>query len=188
VSYFGGGPDATLEDEAQYRLQTFDVVGYMEGRPNRWLTVGGELGWLRRPRILATSGTFNPGYPDARVLYAAEPGMADLYQPNFLYSELSIVAKTVDSRSHPTRGGLYRASTNLYSDESSGRYTFNQYEAEAIQMVPLGDRRFVVGLHGWTVHSAVPDSHDVPVYLLPALATRIWTSARRAWVAGCGCT
>jgi len=169
VSYFGRGPDRQLEDQAQYRLQTLDLVGYMEGHPKTWLTIGGELGWLKRPRILPTSGTFNPNYPDARVVYAADSGMTDSYQPNFLHSELAIMARTVDSRSHPTSGGLYRAAIAIYSDESSGAYTFNQYEVEAMQMIPLGERRFVLGLHGWTVHSEVPNGHDVPVYLMPAL-------------------
>jgi outer membrane protein assembly factor BamA len=36
-------------------------------------------------------------------------------------------------------------------------------------MVPLGDRRFVIGLHGWTVFSDVKDGHAVPFYMLPVL-------------------
>jgi hypothetical protein len=36
-------------------------------------------------------------------------------------------------------------------------------------MVPLGDSRFTLGLHGWTVFCDVGNGHSVPFYLVPAL-------------------
>jgi hypothetical protein len=169
VSYFGLGPDAVLAGQSQYRLQTTDTVAYAAVRPAEWLSFGAELGWLKRPRVMATAGTFKPNYADARVLYAGDPGMSDAYQPNFLHSELSVTANTLDSRSHPTDGGLYRAAMSSFRDQAAGTYNFDQYEAEAIQMVPLGDRRLVLGLHAWTVYSDVRDGHAVPFYLMPVV-------------------
>src|SRR5581483_4349080 len=133
VSYFGLGPDHTIDDQAQYRMQTTDYVGYFAVRPTEWLTLGAEGGWLQRPRIMATAGSFNPNYPDARVVYASDPAMSDAFQPNFVHTELSATANTLDSRSHPTDGGLYRAAMVSYHDQSTNAYNFNQYEAEAIQ-------------------------------------------------------
>src|SRR5581483_6729904 len=167
VSYYGIGPDHVRGDQAQYRLKTADFVGYMAVRPVDWLSFDAEGGWLKRPQILSTSGTFNPNYPDARVLYAGDPAMNDAYQPNFVHSEFSLTANTLDSRSHPTYGGLYRAALSTFWDESTGKSNFNQWEAEFVQMVPLGDRRFVLGLHGWTVHTETGASAQVPFYLLP---------------------
>lgn len=169
VSYFGLGSGAALNNEAQYRLQTTDVAAYAAVRPAEWLSFNAELGWLKRPRVMATAGTFKPDYPDARVMYANDPGMSDAYQPNFLHSELSVTANTLDSRSHPTDGGLYRAAMTSFRDQGAGTYNFDQYEAEAVQMVPLGDRRLVLGLHAWTVYSDVRNGHVVPFYLMPVL-------------------
>lgn len=169
VSYFGLGPGAVLGGESQYRLQTTDAVAYGALRPAEWLSLDAEVGWLKRPRVMATAGTFNPHYADARVAYAGDPGMSEAYQPNFLHSELSVTANTLDSRSHPTLGGLYRAAMTSFRDQSAGTYNFDQYEAEAVQMVPLGDRRVVLGLHAWSVYSDVRNGHAVPFYLMPVI-------------------
>lgn len=169
VSYFGMGPNAVKADQAQYRLQTVDFVGYAAVRPAEWLSIGGELGWLDSPRVLATAGTFDPNYPDARVKYAGDPGFGEAQQPTFVHSELSVTADTLDSHSHPTSGGLYRAAATKYVDQADGTYSFTQYEAQLEQMVPIVGRRVVLGLRGWTVFSDVANGRAVPFYLMPVL-------------------
>ncbi len=169
MSYYGLGNRALHADQSQYRLQSTDVVGYLAERPTRWLTFGAELGWLRRPEVMATSGTFDPHYADARVLYAADPGMSADYQPNFLRTRMSLMASTLDSPSHPTRGGMYRGALTTWTDQSDGTFTFDQYEAEAVQMVPIVGRTVLLGLHAWTIYSDVPAGHQVPFYLMPAV-------------------
>ena len=62
-------------------------------------------------------------------------------QPSFIHSQLSVTADTIDSRSHPTEGGLYRAAMTAYADRSGSAFSFTQYEAEALQMVPLVNRK-----------------------------------------------
>jgi len=150
-------------------MKTADFGGYAAVRPAPWLSIGGELSWLKRPQIQETAGTFNKDLPHTAVLYANDPAVTDLFQPNFLRAELSMTANTLDSRSHPTEGGLYRAALTSFSDQSTGKYSFNQFEGEAVQMVPLGDRRVTLGLHAWTVFSDVGDGHAVPFYLMPVL-------------------
>jgi len=167
VSYFGIGGDALSAGQTQYRLQTTDVVGWVTARPARWLSFGAEVGWLHSPRVMATAGTFNPDFADARVVYAADPGMSTSDQPNFIHSQLSVTADTIDSRSHPTEGGLYRAAMTTYADRSGSAFSFTQYEAEALQMVPLVGTRVLLGLRGWTVFSDAADGNQVPFYLLP---------------------
>ena len=169
VSYSGLGTSPLMADQAQYRMQSADFVGYGAVRPAEWLSLGAEFGWLKSPRVMETAGTFNPDYPDARVLYANDPAMSEPSQPNFTHLELSVLANTLDSRSHPTEGGLYRAALTSYFAGNGGTYSFDQWEGEAVQMVPLGDKRVVLGLHGWTVSSKVGDGHSVPFYLIPSI-------------------
>jgi len=95
--------------------------------------------------------------------------MSAASQPDFVHSELSVTANTLDSRSHPTEGGLYRAALTSYLDRAAGTYSFNQYEGEVVQMVPVVDRRVLLGLHGWTVFTDTLADHLVPFYLMPSI-------------------
>jgi outer membrane protein assembly factor BamA len=169
ANYFGIGSNAVGADQSQYRLKTLDVVGYTAVRPVEGLSFDAEVGWLQSPQLLATAGSFNPNYPDARVLYGTDPAMSAASQPDFLHSELSVTATTLDSRSHPTAGGLYRAALTTYRDRAAGTYSFDQYEGEVVQMVPVVDRRVVLGLHGWTVFTDTGAGHQVPFYLMPSI-------------------
>jgi hypothetical protein len=168
VDYFGIGNDFNAI-RSQYQLKTTDVVGYAAARPAEWLSVGAEFGWLKRPEISTASGTFNPGYPSSQIVYPTDPAMNLALQPNFLRSELSVMANTLDSRSHPTSGGLYRAAVNRYTDQDRGTFTFSQYEVEGVQMVPVVGSRLLLGLHAWTVFTDLSNGHQVPFYLMPTI-------------------
>jgi outer membrane protein assembly factor BamA len=169
VSYFGQGPGAVQDDQSQYRLKSTDVAGYAALRPTETLTFTGELGWIRRPQIQTTAGAFNPDYAQTQVAFPDAPAMSLAVQPNFLRSEFSVALDTRQYRGHPTSGGLYRAGVTVYSDESAGTFSFDQYEAEAVQLVPIAGERIVFAGHAWTVFTDVPNGHDVPFYLMPVL-------------------
>ncbi len=169
ISYYGQGRAAVHADQSQYRLVTTDASAYATIRPIESLAIAGEFGWLDRPQVLATAGTFNPDYPATQTMYPDAPGINLAYQPHFLRGELSIAGDTRDYHSHPTRGGLYRVAAVRYADRSYGMYTFNQYEGELAQYVPLFDSRVVLAGHAWAVFSDVKNGNDIPFYLLPML-------------------
>jgi hypothetical protein len=132
VNYFGIGEDATQDDQTQYRLRGTEIGSYATARAS-WFSVGAEVGWLNRPKISSAAGTFNPDYPDARVIYPDDPAMNLVKQPNFIRSELSVMADTIDAHSYPTRGNLYRAAATSYADRSGSAFSFGQYEAEGLR-------------------------------------------------------
>jgi hypothetical protein len=169
VNYFGIGNDAVFADQTQYRLKTSDVVAYATVRPRPWFSFGGSSGWLFSPQVRLTAGTFSPGYPESQVVYPNDPGLNQNYEPDYLHSGVAAMADTLDSHSHPTGGGLYRGAANFFSDRSAGTFSFTQYEAEGLQMVPLVGKHLVLGLHAWTVFSGVPDGRQLPVYLMPSI-------------------
>jgi len=169
INYFGVGGNPVTDDRAQYRLQSTDFIGYAALRPAEWLSLGAEIGWLKSPRVMEAAGTFKLDDPDARVAFPNDPGMREAVQPDFTHAELSVTADTLDSRNHPTAGGLYRAAVVRYVDDTRDVYSFDQFEAEAIQMVRLRDRRFILAFHGWTMFSDVADGKAVPFYLMPSL-------------------
>ena len=169
VQYFGLGPESDESRRSQYRLRTGNVVGYTRVQPSRWLTIAGEIGWLRRPGLGDTTGSFKRELPETTTAFPDDPAVALAVQPNFLHGGVAVVADTRDRRGHPTRGGVYRAAWSTFRDQASGVFTFHRYEAEAAQFVPIAGPRWVFAFHGWAVASDVAPGRDVPIYLMPSL-------------------
>ena len=169
VNYYGIGPDSLEENQSQYRLQSTDFVGYVTVTPNYWLSITSELGWLMRPNVASAGGSFAPNVPTTVQLFPNDPAVGLSTQPNFAHGEAAIAADTRDHRGYPSSGGLYRAASTFYSDQSSGTFSFREYEAEALQLFPLADKRVVLAFRGWALHSQVPTGHQIPFYLMPAI-------------------
>jgi outer membrane protein assembly factor BamA len=168
-AYFGVGSASLSINEAQYRMQSVDSVGYLLVRPVPSLTVGAEFGFLRRPDILSPGGTFKQALPTIEQQFPGDPGVSTAFQPNYLHGEASIVSDTRDHRSRPTSGGVYRAALVTFDDQSTGTFSFRQYEAEAARFIQLRDTDWVIALHGWVVATDVSPGQDVPFYLQPSL-------------------
>ena len=169
VNYFGIGSDAFDSEQSHYRMKVTNLVGYASLRPTDWLTFDGTVGWLTRLKVMAPGGAFKGDLPDTRELFPADPAVGLASQPDFLHGLLSATVDTRDYPDHPTSGGRYRAALTAYSDRTTGTFSFRQYEAEATQLVPLADRRWVLAFRGWTVVSDVAAGRDIPFYLLPTL-------------------
>jgi len=169
VNYFGLGSDAIEDDRSQYRFQTHDVVGYATYQPRRSVALSGEFGWLGRPDVGAPAGSFRGDFPDTRDAFPTDPAVGLDTQPSLLHSEAAVTADTRNHRGYPTSGFVYRAALTHYMDRSDGAFSFREYEAEGLQLVPLVERKWILVLHGWTVAGDVPGGHEIPFYLLPAL-------------------
>jgi len=168
VNYFGLGPDSSEDLRSQYRLQTMNVVGYARYRPRRWLGLSSRFGWIDRPSISSPTGPFRPDTPAAEAAFPGDPAMTTPEQPQFLHGEVAITADTRDFRNHLTGGSLYHASAGAYvADEQ--RYSFQRYEVEGLQALPMFDRAMVVILHGWGLFTHASPGQDVPFYLMPSL-------------------
>jgi hypothetical protein len=168
VNYFGLGSDTLKSARSQYRAKDVDVVGYANWRV-RWLTIDGRFGWLREPDLGRSAGTFNGGYAEALDRFGdlQAPGISS--PASFLHGDVSAIVDTRDAPGHATRGGLYRASWASYSDRDTGQFSFQRYEVEGEQFVPLVSARWVLAVHGWGVFSHTSDGHEVPFYLMPSL-------------------
>jgi len=169
VSYFGSGPDSLDANHSLYRMQTTNIVGYATGKLNNSLSLEGGYGWLMRPKLMAPGGTFSPNLPDTSVQLPGEPGINLSEQPNFLYARAAVMSDTRDHRSYPSSGGMYRAAATLYSDQNGGTFSFNRYEAEGTQFIPLSEKRWVLAIRGWTLYSAIPSGNQIPFYMLPGI-------------------
>lgn len=169
INYFGLGENAPESDRSLYRMKTTDTVGYATMQANDWLKIGGEVGYLARPVLSSATGWFHGSYPNALDMFLDEPAVTMQTQPNYIHSELSVTADTRDYRSHPTSGGVLRATWSTYSDRDTTHYSFQQYEVEGAQFVPLLDNRWVLAFHGWGAFSDTTGSNEVPFYFMPSL-------------------
>jgi hypothetical protein len=169
VNYFGVGPDSLEANRSQYRMQTTDVVAYATVTPADWLSIGGEFGFLKQPKIMAPGGTFVGDFPETRDAFPADAGVSLTSQPNFWHSEESVTADTLDHHGYPANGGLYRAAFTSYAAGNGGTFSFNQYEVQGEQFIPFANRRVVLAFRGWALHSDVPSGNQIPFYLLPSI-------------------
>jgi hypothetical protein len=169
VTYFGTGADAPAANRSEYRLTSINVAGYVTFRPAEHVAITARVGYLPGPSIDAPAGTFKRGNPDTRQVFPADPVYAVATQPDLVHGELSMTVDDRDARSHPTRGGVYRAASTTYNDLRTGTFSFRRYELEAARFIPLMDARWVLAFHGWSVMTNVDNRAEVPFYLLPSL-------------------
>jgi hypothetical protein len=182
VTFFGEGPDSLETNRSEYRLKATNLAAYAAVRPVQWLTFGGRIGWLDRPAILPPAGSFQRGNPPTEDVFASDPVFAMEVQPSFAYQEVSATADTRDQRSHPTTGGVYRATWTGFTDQDHGTFSTRRSELEAAHFIPLSRSRVVLALHGWLAASGTAADATVPFYLQPTLGghntVRAYTSYR----------
>ena len=170
VNYFGEGPESLYTNRSEYRLKSFDTVGYTVVRPSEWLSVHGRLGWLSSPKLRQPAGSFSRGNPSTIEVFPSEPVFQFAEQPDFLHGEAAVVIETRDEPGYPVRGGVYRAAVSRYADQELDRFSFNRFEAEAAHFVPLDrNENFVLAVRGWVVGTTTGDGQLVPFYMMPSL-------------------
>jgi hypothetical protein len=167
VTTFGAGDSSLETDRSEYRLRSTNVVGYAIVRPARQVAIKTAIGWLEGPAIDRPTGAFRRGFPATQDVLPSDPAFALTTQPDYLHGETSVTADTRDHRGHPSRGGLYRAAWSRYADRAAGTFSFDRYEAEAAQFLPVAGGRVVLAVRGWLVAS--PDDDTLPLYLMPSL-------------------
>ena len=167
MAYFGVGADSVESQRSEYRLRNTDLAGYGIIRASDWLSFGGQFGWVKQPTISSSTGPFDRDFPDSRLVFPADPGMAA--QTSLLYGSATVEADTRDYPSRPTKGGLYRAAVRAFSDRDLSQFSFQRYEAEGLQVLPIAGERWVIAFHGWGVFSGTSAGNSVPFYMLPSL-------------------
>jgi hypothetical protein len=169
VTYFGEGAGSSELDRSEFRLESRNIVTYATLRPNEWLSVGGRLGWLDRPSVSAPAGSFKRGNPDTRDVFPADVVYSLSEQPGFVHTEAFGLVDTRDHRSHPTSGGVYRASWATYRDHDAELFSFRRFEAEGAHFLPAAGGRLVFALRGWLAATGTAAGNVVPFYMLPGL-------------------
>jgi outer membrane protein assembly factor BamA len=168
IRYFGLGPDTLEAGVSDYRMKTTNVVGYATWRLRTSLSVSASTGWLQRPSLSASGGSFDRGEPETIAVYVDDPAVSLETQPQYLHGEIAVTADTRNHPSYPTSGVLVRGAWSTYHDRSADTFTFDRYEGEAAAFMPV-ERRGVIAAHFWGVFTDTADDGEVPFYLMPSL-------------------
>lgn len=169
VEYFGQGAFSREADRSDYRLTSHNVIGYVNVRLTRRITLSGRTGWLSRPTLRGPSGHFQRGFPSALDVFTDDPALTRTEQPRFRHHDVSIVRDTRDDPGHARRGGLARAAWFRFDSSGGGHFSSQRYELEATRFAPLASGRAVLAGRGWLALTDVNANQTVPLYLLPSL-------------------
>jgi hypothetical protein len=74
-----------------------------------------------------------------------------------------------DAEQRAPVGGRYRLSLNKYLDQTADRFSFNRWEVDLQQYVPIFTPSRLIALRANAVGVVPDDGHDVPFYLQPTL-------------------
>jgi hypothetical protein len=169
VNYFGLGNHSLPTSRSGYRLQTNDVTTYSSVSA-RAFSVQARVGWLQ-PVTISSMGR-DAVYPDTVAVFSERdtPGLTS--QPSYLHGDLSMAIDTRNSVGHATVGGFYQATWSVFTDQTTRRNSFQRYEADTSQYIPLGSDNWILAIHGAVALSSTTTGHEVPFYLMPNLGGR----------------
>ena len=88
-----------------------------------------------------------------------------LAQPDYFKYEGTLALNYREPRGNPRRGGRYGLSYQRFEDTAGGRFSFDRFEVDLQQYIPLLRDRRVLALHGFTSISDADGGAEVPFYL-----------------------
>ena len=169
VRFFGVGPETIETDASDYRVKAGNVIGYLTWRPATQLAITGTGGWLARPTLSTSVGPFDRDEPDTMTAHPTAAGAGRDRQPSFLHADVAITFDSRDQPSYPTEGSLFRTAVATYRDRTDDAFTFDRFEFEAAQFIPMAGNRSVLAVHWWTVLSHTSSERSIPFYLMAGL-------------------
>ncbi len=169
IAYFGAGQTSLLTARSQYGLRASDFAIFASMHPTPVVEVRVRGGVLPRPTVSTSSGWFNPGYPNVQDVFtdASAPGLTA--QPGFWHADVALSVDKLNHPGHPTNGGLVYVSASIYRDRDLGQFSFDRYEAVAIQCLPIVADLWTIAVRGTVVASTTSGTNQAPFYFLPSL-------------------
>ena len=159
VSFYGSGPDSSVDQRSRYDYKPLEIGGTATVRPGRYLYVIGGYSFL----------DINTTLDVPRFRPAEMPGIDRAL--TFQVARATVAFDWRTSPGYSTRGGFYRATMERHHESGGRPFSFTTKEFEAAQLVPLLREQFVLAARG-LVTIATPDGgHEVPVMLAPYLGS-----------------
>ena len=157
--FFGLGADSDRDNEVTYGLANTLLGASGRFDLTRWLTFGATVDHLT-PEVRA-------GTEVGEILSIFDPTELPgaLAQPDYFKYEGTLALNYREPRGNPRRGGRYGLSYQRFEDTAGGRFSFDRFEVDLQQYIPLLRDRRVLALHGFTSISDADGGAEVPFYL-----------------------
>jgi hypothetical protein len=163
VPFFGLSQTSIKGDKAVYHYREASAGVRADVKPRRWFSIGAGLDYLD----LANGSTGT--HDSVELWFNPIDTPALLVDPTYVRSTVSAAIDWRTPPGYSGSGGLYRAELANYSQRNTGPYSFRQFEAEAVQLIPILRANWVIALRGMVTTTDTDDGHEVPYYLLPSL-------------------
>jgi hypothetical protein len=164
VSFFGVGPDSSIDDETNYLFQQPYGSALFTIFPNRrffMLRGGAEFSqWKQEPGEGPT--------PSVEQVYspATLPGVGA--KVDYLHTQGSVGLDGRTSPGYSRRGAYLAATLHDYKDQDDN-FGFQVAEYEGIAHLPILRETWVLSLRARMQHANEKDGQQIPFFMLPAL-------------------
>jgi outer membrane protein assembly factor BamA len=162
--FFGMGPETLLSTRTSYAYRGSDVDLRLQVKPVSWIRTGAALGYVH----LSIGEGHDRDYPSIEELFTDVTAPGLLEQPDFVHTQLFVDVDYRDAPANPKRGGFYHVALSTWNDRSLDAYSFNRFDANVSQFLPMTpDRKHVIsGRVGLSLTNNVAGD-TVPFYFLP---------------------
>lgn len=163
--FYGFGQESSRDTHVNFRLDegTFDVTGGLS--PAEWFTVSGTAEYRRQ-----RAGRGNdPRFPSIELLPIGAGAPASLTDLDFVRLGGETYFNYADAPQRAPVGGRYRFSANRYLDQTADQYSFNRWEVDLQQYIPIFTPSRLIALRANAVGVVPDDGQDVPFYFQPTL-------------------
>lgn len=163
--FWGVGNDTAANHRSVYLIQHNAVDTNASVNVTDWFSVGGALEYFTPELADGTDRTFPP--VDFFFSDATAPGLDN--QPDYLRSGARATLDYTNRDDGTLIGGRYTLSFDNYSDRDLKRYSFNRWDLDLQQYVPIVTSARSVVLRAHVASTTAAEGDQVPFYLMPAL-------------------
>ena len=172
VAFHGLGIESP-EDGSNFRMQQSYFGGEVNARPGYYTVFGAGMTY---EDFDLESGTGNTPSIEEVHTPASAPGLGA--NPNYLHTMLSAGVDSRPSPGYARHGGFYGISYHNYGADDT--YSFDRFDAEIVQHIPLVRENWVISLHG-LLQTTLDDADTVPFFLLPSLGSGSTLRGYSSW-------
>lgn len=158
VAFYGLGPDTTPDDRADFGYRPSNASAIVTAHPLSWVRLEGGYAFQN-------AATTDDDEVQAHFPPSGSPGLGQ----DLAYDVFGGAA-AIDTRTSPfysDHGSLVRAEWRRYSERKDKPYSFDQTEVEAVHLVPLVGRYFVLAFRGLATFTNPHDGQALPFMLAP---------------------
>jgi len=163
--FYGFGQQSSQSTHTAFLLDegTFDVTGALT--PARWFTVAG----MAQYRSERAGRGEDPRLPSIDVFHTGLAAPASQTDLDFVRLGGRLNVNLVNAPQRAPVGGRYLVSLDNYSDQTADRYSFNRWEVDLQQYLPIFTPSRLIALRANAV-GVIPDAgQEVPFYMQPTL-------------------